>query len=411
MKCIVIGGGAAGMFCAGQLAEQGHNVILLEKNEKLGKKMYITGKGRCNITNDCDFENFLKNVVSNSKFMMSAIHKFSPQDTMNFIETHGTPLKVERGNRVFPYSDKSSDIIKVFSNYLKENNVDIRLNAKVNSLIKYGDKIIGVKIDDEDLLADIVVVATGGKSYPLTGSTGDGYKFAKDIGINVTELKPALCPIILDIGPDLAGLSLKNVQATVLSNNEIIASDFGEMLFTHKGASGPIILSLSSFINKYYVNNKFNKTLYLSIDLKPALNVEQLDQRLLREFSQNQNMEIKNIMPSLLPKSLIVNVLNQANIKASIKANSITKEQRKALIECLKGLKYKILDLDKIELSIITSGGIDIKEISPKDMQSKKYKGLYFVGEVLDVDALTGGFNLQIALSTAYVMANSLKND
>ena len=408
MKCIVVGGGASGMFCAGLLANAGHYVTLIEKNEKLGKKLYITGKGRCNLTNDADRETLLNNIVSNPKFAISALSKFTPQDTMAFFEELGVKLKVERGNRVFPESDKSSDIIKALERWLIKENVTIMLNTKVLS-IKYSDNgAAGVILENGEIDADKVIVATGGISYPATGSTGDGYKWAKGVGHKIVELRPGLNGLIIKDVEKLAGLSLKNVEANIYSEDKLLESEFGEMLFTHTGVSGPIILSLTSKINKYYVNGKFNRHIALYIDLKPAITIEELEARLLKDFKAKANVDIKNLMPEYMPKALIEYVLKQAKIPQDKKCNAITVEMRNALISAIKGLKFNVLGIEKIETSIITSGGIDVKEINPKDMQSRLVPNLYFIGEVLDIDALTGGFNIQLALSTAYAMAKSI---
>lgn len=408
MKCIVVGGGASGMFCAGLIAKAGHDVILVEKNEKLGKKLYITGKGRCNLTNDADRETLLNNIVSNPKFAISALSKFTPQDTMAFFEEQGVKLKVERGNRVFPESDKSSDIIKALERWLIKENVTIMLNTKVLS-IKYSDNgAAGVILENGEIDADKVIVATGGISYPATGSTGDGYKWAKGVGHKIVELRPGLNGLITKDVEKLAGLSLKNVEANIYSEDKLLESEFGEMLFTHTGVSGPIILSLTSKINKYYVNGKFNRHIALYIDLKPAITIEELEARLLKDFKAKANVDIKNLMPEYMPKALIEYVLKQAKIPQDKKCNAITVEMRNALISAIKGLKFNVLGIEKIETSIITSGGIDVKEINPKDMQSRLVPNLYFIGEVLDIDALTGGFNIQLALSTAYAMAKSI---
>ncbi len=407
MKCIVVGGGASGMFCAGLLAQNGNEVTLIEKNEKLGKKLYITGKGRCNVTNDADRETLIANVMSNPKFVMSALSRFTPQDTMAFFEEHDVPLKVERGNRVFPQSDKSSDIIRGLTNFLYENNVDILLNTKVLSLIVKDGVACGVKTTKGEFPADKVIVATGGLSYPATGSTGDGYTWAKEVGHKITELRPGLNGLVCKGVESLAGLSLKNVEAHIYSQETELCFEFGEMLFTHVGVSGPIILTLESKINKYYVNHKFNRPIALFIDLKPAIPENELEDRLIRDFKTKSNLDIKNLLPEYMPKALIDLILAQAGISKTTKCNSITKEQRAALLSAIKGLKFRILDIDKIENAIITSGGIDIKDINPKDMQSKLVNNLYFIGEVLDIDALTGGFNIQLALSTAYAMAQA----
>lgn len=410
MKVVVIGGGVAGMFCAGLLGKYGKQVILLEKNSKLGKKMFITGKGRCNVTNLCDKVEFLENVVSNSKFLMSAISKFTSQDTIDFIEENGTPIKIERGNRAFPQSDKSSDIIWSFESFAIKNYVKIMTNSTVVAVTQKDGAIASVVLENgQNIDCDAVVIATGGVSYSSTGSTGDGYKFAKMLGHNIIQPKPALVPILLKNTSFLAGVSLKNVSASVVDNNgKVIAKQFGEMLWTHSGASGPIVLSLSSLINKYYVNGKFCNKFWLEVDLKPALDLEKLDQKFVREFAEQPNILLKNYLPSLTLKAMAEVVADQCKIDGSKRLNSITKQERERLAKVLKGVKFEICGLENINASIITSGGVDTKQINSKDMQSKLVKNLFFAGEVIDVDALTGGFNIQIALSTAFLVAQAL---
>lgn len=406
MKVVVIGGGPAGMMCAGKAAEQGANVILIDKNEKLGKKLFITGKGRCNVTNDSSCENHLSNVVRNPKFLMSAYHNFSPQDTMEFYPKFGTPLVVERGGRVFPKSDKSSDIIKAHIKYLDQNNVEILLNSRVNQIIIKDSSISGVRFDDGSIIdCDAVVIATGGLSYPVTGCTGDGYSLAKMLGHTIIETKSALVPLFLEETHELQGLSLKNVEANILnSNNKKLLSEFGEMIFTDNGVSGPIILTISSKINR------IKEKLILSIDLKPALSYQQLDERIIRDFKENINKDFINSLDNLLPKSLIPEIIVRSDIDPRLKVNEINKESRRKLVNTLKSFKFTIKGLDSIDKGIITSGGINVKEINPKDMQSKIINGLYFAGEIMDVDALTGGYNIQIALSTGYLVGNSFYN-
>ncbi|MDE6276053.1 MAG: NAD(P)/FAD-dependent oxidoreductase [Clostridia bacterium] len=409
MKVVVVGGGASGMLCAIMLAQNGADVTLIEKNEKLGKKLFITGKGRCNLTNDCELNDFFQNIVTNSKFMTSALYGFTPKDTMDFFENNGVKLKVERGNRVFPQSDKSSDIIKCLERALKDYGVEVKLNTRVSDICVEDGKVCGVKTDaDGKIAADKVVIATGGVSYQATGSTGDGYRWAKAVGHNVIEPRPALVPIILKEQYGLQGLSLKNVTASIIRDRKVFFSQFGEMLFTHNGASGPIILSLSSLINKHYSAGKFDGKYFLSIDLKPALNDETLQNRLIREFSQKSNTELKNILPALMPKSLISVVTKQSGVSERQVANGITKEQREKLAYTIKNLRFSIAGLENINAGIITSGGVDCKEVNPKDMMSKLINNLYFVGEVLDIDALTGGFNLQLAFSSAHQMSKSV---
>ncbi len=396
-KIVVVGGGAAGMMAALTAAKQGNNVILLEKNEKLGKKIYITGKGRCNLSNYVDVHDFMPNVVTNSKFIYSSIYDLTPKSTYEFFEELGLKLKVERGNRVFPASDKASDVTKVLERALNDYGVDVRLNTAVNDIcLKDGNIHCVVVNSGQTIPCDSVILCTGGISYPLTGSTGDGYEFAKKLGHTIQELKPALVGIELN-GNDFAqcqGLSLKNVQLTCFSNGKKFFSDFGELLFTHFGISGPIVLSSSCHINKY-VNNQVE----LSIDLKPALDEQTLNNRLLREFQGESNKSLFNAIRSLLPKSLVNLVIDRANIPANKKCCEITVSERLKLIEILKGLKFKVKKLRNIEEAIVTSGGVSVKEINPKTMESKLVKGLFFAGEIVDVDAYTGGFNLQIAFS------------
>ena len=436
---IIIGCGAAGMMSGITLAESGKKVILLEKNEKAGKKLFITGKGRCNLTNNCDKEELFKNIVSNSKFMYSAFNSFDSKDTVDFFEKKlGLKLKTERGNRVFPVSDHSSDVIAVLYNRLKKLDVEILFNCCVTGLnyreypetdtvedesvdiadnnytkrksdkdkIKY--QITGVEyIDEKDkkktLTSDMVIVATGGLSYSGTGSTGDGIRWAKELGLSVTEPVPALVPLVAkeeDICKRLMGLALKNVKVTFTAlkkdKRKEIYTDFGEMIFTHFGVSGPVILSASSYLTKY-----FEKNLKLYIDLKPALSEEQLDTRLLRDFEQNNNKNFQNALDELLPKSLIPVIIDVSGIDPYKKVHSVTKEERLRLLKLLKAFELDITGSRGFDEAIITQGGVSVKEINPKNMECKMVKGLYFIGEVLDVDALTGGFNLQIAWSTA----------
>lgn len=390
MRIAIIGAGPAGMMCAIKAAEN-HEVFLFEKNEKLGKKLFITGKGRCNLTNYTDENEVLKNVVGNKSFMYSSIYTFSTFMTYYYFEEEGLRLKVERGNRVFPKSDKSSDVIKIYEKKLRENNVNIKLNTEIKSIKKEGNFFI---LNDKDKF-DKVVIATGGISYKLTGSTGDGYKFARNFGHKVIDLKPGLIGINLLNNFELAGLSLKNVELKIMKNKKIISSEFGEMIFTHKGISGPIVLTTSSKINRL-------SDFQMYLDLKPALTYEKLDNRILRDFNNNQNKNIENVLKLLLPQDLIFYILNYANIRGDKKVNQITKEERDILIKSIKNFKLLFDSLDDINRAIITSGGVSIDEIDPKTMESKKVSGLYFIGEVLDVDALTGGFNIQIANSTGY---------
>lgn len=397
MKTIVVGGGASGMISAYFAKMSGNDVILIEKNEKLGKKLYITGKGRCNLTNNCSVESFLLNVVSNPKFMLSAINNFTPQDTIDFFENLNLPLKTERGNRVFPVSDKSSDVIKVLKDALLNIGVQINLNETVLSINEENGIIKGVKTDKCDYFCDKVIIATGGLSYSSTGSTGDGYKFAKLFGHTVTELKPSLCGFNL-VGEDyksLQGLSLKNVKLTAYFNDKEYFSETGELLFTHYGISGPLVLTCSALTTRKQLND-----ITLSIDLKPALSEKELDKRILRDFEININKEFRNSLNALLPKALIPIVIKRSSINENKKINLITSTERSKLLYVLKNLNFKLKSLRDFNEAVITSGGISVKEINPKTMESKIIKGLHFVGEVLDIDAFTGGYNLQIAFST-----------
>lgn len=396
MKVAVIGGGPSGMMAAIKIAYSGKEVDLYEKNEKTGKKLYITGKGRCNITNDCDEETFLKNVVSNAKFLYKAIYTFSTTRTMEFFKKQNVPLKVERGNRVFPLSDKSNDILKAFNYALKKSGVNVHLNSKVDKIEK-SDNSFSVYCKEKKTEYDVVVVATGGITYKQTGSTGDGYAFAKKFSHSIVKPIGVLNGIVLNDDFDLAGLSLKNVTFNVEKNSKLIYSEMGEMLFTHRGISGPIVLSASSVIAREDVKN-----LKSYIDLKPALSYETLNERLLRDFKNNQNKQFKSALIELLPTRLISEVVKKTQVLPTKQLNSITKEERERLIGVLKSFSVRIKGLEDENLGIITAGGVNIKEINPQNMQSKLVENLFFVGEVLDVDAYTGGFNLQIALATGY---------
>ena len=402
MKVAVIGGGPAGMMAALAAAESGVEVTLFEKNEKLGKKLYISGKGRCNITNDCSAAEFFANVVSNPRFLYSAISKFSPQDTIEFCRSRGLEVKTERGNRVFPFSDKSSDVIKLFAEELRKQGVLVRLNADIQNIVYQENAFLLTTITDV-VSFDKVIVATGGLSYSTTGSTGDGYKIAKAFGHNVVALKPALCRILCKGVQSLEGLSLRNVQVSLKDcNGAVIHSEFGEMLFTDDGVSGPAVPSLSSRVNS------LPKGSYcVSIDLKPALSEDKLDERILRDFSERMNKNFINSLDALLPERLIKVVAAQSSIPFDKKVNQITAEERSKLVFALKNLQFSFVGLDEIEHGIVTAGGVDIKQINPSTMESKLQRGLYFAGEVLDVDAYTGGFNIQIALSTGYAAGKS----
>ncbi len=400
MNIAIIGGGASGLMAGGYLAQYGNDVTIFDGNEKCGKKIYITGKGRCNVTNNCSKEEYLANVVNGNKFMMSAINQFSSQDTMTFFESYGVGMKTERGNRVFPISDKASDIIKAL--LIHASGCEIKLNERVLFIEKKDDLFL-IKTTNGKYNFDRVIIATGGKSYPATGSSGDGYKFAKMLGHNIIEPRGALVPIKLkdSFCRETAGLSLKNVtlNAKQAGNNKSL---FGEMLFTHDGISGPIALSLSSYLSNF-------KDVKLSIDFKPALSVEQLEKRLIRDFSNNLNKNISYIIKGLIPNSLVKVFLERATITSDKKVNSITKEERQKIILYLKNFPLEFAGLYPIETGIVTAGGVDLKEVNPKSMESKLVSGLYFIGEVLDIDCLTGGFNLQTAFSTAYACAINLK--
>lgn len=407
-KCIVIGGGAAGMMAALALADSRWQVELLEKNEKLGKKIYITGKGRCNVTNDCEADTFFANVVSNPKFLYSAYYTFDNTQMMQFLEENGCPLKIERGNRVFPVSDHSSDIIRTLQNALLKKNVKISLHTEVKNLLIEDGRVCGVELSDgKKIPADAVVVATGGVSYSSTGSTGDGYRFAEDCGHKITEVKPALVPFtVKESWPlSLQGLALKNVEITVKDGKKEIYNGFGEMLFTHFGISGPLILSASS----YYCKKYFGKEVQLFVDLKPALSTEQLDKRILRDFEEKKNKQLKNALDGLLPAKMIPVIIQLAQIPGDKYVHDITREERQLLVELLKNLPITVTGTRPFNEAIITQGGISVKDINPSTMESKLIKNLYFAGEVLDLDAMTGGFNLQIAWSTGYLAGMSIR--
>lgn len=401
MKIAVIGGGPAGMMAAYAASEGGADVTLFEKNEKLGKKMYISGKGRCNLTNDCSPREFFAEVPTNPKFLFGAINKFSPADTLDFCAKHGLKTKTERGNRVFPVSDKSSDVIKTFASALNQTGVKVCLNSQILSIVYQNSQFVLHTISGI-VTFDRVILATGGISYPATGSTGDGYKFAKEFGIKVVSPKPALCRILTDSTKSVEGLSLKNVSVSVVKNGKTVAEQFGEMLFTDDGVSGPAVLTLSSLVNKIDLSDAC-----VSIDLKPALDEQTLDARILRDFSTRMNKSFCNALDGLLPESLVPLVVAQSKISPTKKVNSVTAEERASLVKTLKTLTFKNIRLDSIERAIVTSGGVDVSHINPSTMESKIVKGLYFAGEVIDVDAFTGGFNIQIALSTGHLAGSS----
>ena len=410
---IVVGGGAAGMFAAIAAAKNGHQVTLYEKNEKLGKKIFITGKGRCNITNAADMEELFDAVVTNSKFLYSSFYGYTNQNVIDFFEDAGVPVKIERGNRVFPISDHSSDVIRALEREMKKVGVKVCLNTEVKSVVAEKGKFNKVVLKDTTTqTADACIVATGGLSYRSTGSTGDGFRFAENVGHKVTQCFPSLVPMETK-EPwicELQGLSLRNVEAKILDGKKELYKDFGEMLFTHFGVSGPLIISASSYVGKKFMDkNGQKKELTLEIDLKPALTEEQLDQRVLRDFEENHNRQFKNAITKLFPTKLIPVMLELGGIDPEKKVNSIEKEERKQFVHLIKHFRMTLTGLRDYPEAIITKGGVNVKEIDPGTMESKLVKGLYFAGEVLDLDALTGGFNLQIAWSTGYAAGNAIQ--
>lgn len=407
-RVIVIGGGAAGMMAAIAAADAGAQVTLYEKNEKLGKKLFITGKGRCNVTNAGDMENLFANVMTNEKFLYSAFYTYDNMAVMDFLEKAGCPLKVERGDRVFPVSDHSSDIIAAFTRELRKRNVRIELNTGVKELLvdsgsdpEEQPTITGVLLENnKKVMADKVIVATGGISYASTGSTGDGYRFASETGHKLVECKPSLVPFNVKENwcKDAMGVSLKNVSLRLVCGKKEIYSGFGEMLITHFGISGPLALSASS----YYVSKSKGETIAY-IDLKPALDAEQLDKRVLRDFDEAKNKQFKNSLNHLFPQKLIPVMIALSGIDPDKKVNTISKEERKGFVDLIKNVPLTIAGVRDFKEAIITKGGVSVKDVNPSTMESKKVKGLYFAGEVLDLDALTGGYNLQIAWSTGYL--------
>ena len=416
-KVIVVGGGPAGMFAAYFAAKNGHAVTLLEQNEKLGKKLYITGKGRCNITNASDMEVLFQNVCSNRKFLYSAFYSYTNEQVIDFFEEHGLQTKIERGNRVFPMSDHSSDVINTLAKALRSVGVEVRLHTKVKNLLIDMDScseiggtekhIRGVLLDDcTKLYADAVILATGGFSYQSTGSTGAGYRFAEESGHKMVKITPSLVPLETKEGwvTQLQGLSLKNVAIKITKGKKKLYEDFGEMLFTHFGLSGPMILSASAAIKPDYLQ----EDLLLSLDLKPALDKEQLDKRILREFEEAINKQFKNVVPKLLPAKMVQIVIDLSGIDGEKKVNEITKEERMHFVDLLKALPMTITGTRGWNEAIITKGGVSVKDVNPSTMESKIVKNLYFAGEMLDLDAMTGGYNLQIAWSTGYLAGNSI---
>ncbi len=401
-RVVIIGAGAAGLMAAGSI--QCSAVTVLDGNEKAGKKIYITGKGRCNVTNDCTPAEFLNSVVTNPKFLYSCIYGFTPQDTKELLLSLGVPTKTERGNRVFPVSDKSSDVIKALYCRAKKNGVEFRFNEKATH-IKIEPCGFRVYTERNEYPCEKLLLATGGKSYPATGSTGDGYSFAERLGHSVIKPAPSLVPLLIkrDVSP-LAGLTLKNVRVKVETQKKSF-EQFGELLFTHKGVSGPTVLSLSAYINR------LNFPAKLIIDLKPALDCETLDRRILKDFSEVPNKQLKNALGKLLPCAIIPYVIEQSGLNADKKVNEINKEERQAFAYAVKNLSFDITGAESFECAVITAGGVSVKEIEPKTMESKIVKNLFFAGEVIDVDALTGGYNLQIAFSTGFAAAKAMSAD
>lgn len=411
---IIIGGGPAGMLAGISAAQNGDKVTIIEKMNSCGKKLLITGKGRCNITNSTDINGFIENTPCNGRFLYSALNNFDNNDIIELLENEGVKTKVERGGRIFPVSDKAQDVLNALLNILKKLNVKILTNTEVKKILIKDGQVQGIKIStvgvapqgDPHLNADKVILATGGKSYPVTGSTGDGYRLAKELGHTITDIKPSLIPFTSkneECGK-LQGLSLRNVGVKLKNNDKVIYQDFGEMLFTHYGVSGPVILSSSAHLIRYKNMDELlkNGSIKLEIDLKPALSEEKLDLRILRDFEEVKNKEFKNSLDKLLPQKLIPVVIEKTKINPYKRVNEITKEERATIVKILKSFQITINGVRPIEEAIITSGGISTKEINPKTMESKIVKGLYFAGEIIDVDSYTGGFNLQIAWSTGY---------
>ena len=405
-KVVIIGAGAAGLMAGAESAKRGNDTVILEKMPRPARKMMITGKGRCNVTNACfELDELISNVPTNGRFLYSAFASFMPYDTISLLEDEGVKTKIERGNRVFPESDKAVDVVDAFVRNAEKSGAKI-IQKAAEAFELSGDKIISVILENgEKLPCDSVAICTGGKSYPLTGSTGDGYTLAKSVGHTVTPLKPSLISLVASNNyiPSLQGLSLKNISIKLFENGKEVYTDFGEMLFTHYGVSGPVILSASA-----HIDNPKEKKYRIDIDLKPALDYNTLDKRLIREFEANNNKDFINSLSSLLPNKLIPVIVRMSNIEPSQKCNSITKEQRQALARLLKCLSVNITDFRPIDEAVVTSGGVNVKEIEPKTMRSKLIPNLYFAGEVIDVDAYTGGFNLQIAFSTGYLCGQNI---
>ena len=413
MKVIVIGGGPAGMMAAITAAEYGNQVTLIEKMNSLGKKLLITGKGRCNITSSLDMSEFIKNIPGNGRFLYSSFEQYTNKDIIQFLKKQGLEVKEERGNRIFPITDKAQDVLNCFIKKIEELHIHTILGEKVEKILvnetESGKMVKGIKTNKQTILADRIILATGGKSYPLTGSTGDGYKIAKEIGHTVTTIKPSLVPLETfdEKSKELQGLSLKNIAIQFIdkTKNKIIYEDFGEMIFTHFGISGPTILSGSAHLVRYKNIEELlkNHNIILKIDLKPALSPEKLDARILRDFEEEKNKQFKNSLDKLLPQKLINPIIEETGINPTKQVNTVTKQERQKIVQILKNFEVTIKEFRPIEEAIITSGGISIKEINPKTMGSKLVNGLYFAGEIIDVDGYTGGFNLQIAYSSGYV--------
>ena len=417
MKVLIIGGGPAGMIAGIKSAEDGNSVTILEKNDSFGRKLLITGKGRCNITSSLDISEFINNIPGNGRFLYSAFDNFNNRDIIQLLKEEALEVKEERGNRVFPVTDNAIDVLNALLKRIKKLKIDIKLKAKVNKIIVEDNKAIGITYNDkEKMYADKIILATGGVSYPVTGSTGDGYEMAKELGHTIKEVKPSLVPLETyqkDECKRMQGLSLRNVGIKIkdIEKDKLIYDDFGEMIFTHFGVSGPVIISSSAHLVRYKNIEELikSKSITLSIDLKPALTKEKLDDRILRDFAELKNKQVKNSLDKLLPQKLIPVVLDRLNIDKDKQVNEVTKEERTRIVELLKNFELTILDFRPIDEAIITSGGISIKEINPKTMESKIIENLYFAGEIIDVDAYTGGFNLQIAYSTGYTAGTNKK--
>ena len=414
-RVIVVGGGPAGMMAAITAAENGNDVTIIEKMPSFGRKLLITGKGRCNITSSLYMSEFIKNTPGNGRFLYSAFQNYTNTDIIEFLKSEGLEVKEERGNRIFPVTDKSIDVLNCFKKRIDELKIKYKLDTRVEKILIKSNEVLGIRTNKEIIQTDKIILATGGKSYPLTGSTGDGYKIAKDIGHTIVPTKPSLVPLEVyekEECKKMQGLSLRNVEIKVtdMEKKKNIYEDFGEMLFTHFGISGPTILSSSAHLAKYKDIDYLLKKGYITIniDLKPALTEEQLDDRILRDFKEFKNKQFKHSLDKLLPQKMIPVIIDRVNIDADKKVNEITKEERKKIVQTLKKFTITIKDFRPVEEAIITCGGINTKEINPKTMESKIIKGLYFAGEIIDVDAYTGGFNLQIAYSTGYTAGISV---